>query len=159
MKIAKTLRQPRAHHYIPRCYLKGFCAETKKISRLWVYEKGKEPRKSTPLNEAHIRDYYAFEENGDVLFDFEKFLGEVEDSAAPILRKLEFSVFQIEDLRHEERRILSHFISMMFTRVPTCREFLKEMAARVMEKVAPAGKHKKEEFFAAALKDDPISRC
>jgi hypothetical protein len=65
-------KPPRKHHYIPRFYLAGFASPGPK-PRLWVYEKGRDPRKSTPKLEGCQRDFYTFEENGEKNFEFEQF--------------------------------------------------------------------------------------
>jgi hypothetical protein len=60
----------RKHHYIPRFYVAGFASVGPK-PRLWVYEKGRDPRKSTPKLEGCQRDFYTREENGEKHFAFE----------------------------------------------------------------------------------------
>jgi Protein of unknown function (DUF4238) len=64
------MNAPRAHHYLPVFYLKGFTSPY--AGRLSVYEKGKPLRKSTPVNEAHRRDLYSFEDEQGHHRDFEK---------------------------------------------------------------------------------------
>ena len=62
---------PRAHHYLPQFYLRGFSRE----DRLWVYDRYKnEYRNQTPKNIAVERDYYTVtDENGGKKTDIEKF--------------------------------------------------------------------------------------
>ena len=59
--IQEPPAEPKAQHYIPNFYLKGF---TDKAGTLWVYEKFNPMRASTPKKEAHRPDYYTHEENG-----------------------------------------------------------------------------------------------
>jgi hypothetical protein len=66
-------KPPRKHHYIPRFYLDGFASRQPK-PRLWVYEKGRDARKSTPKLEGCQRDFYTFEQNGEKDFEFEEWL-------------------------------------------------------------------------------------
>jgi hypothetical protein len=46
---------------------------------IWVYEKGKQIRSSTPTSEAHERDYYAIEGGEQLDYRFEFFLQKTED--------------------------------------------------------------------------------
>ena len=50
-------------HYVPRFYLEGFTnslEEERGRSVLWVYEKGREPRRSAPKNEAFEKYFYEY---------------------------------------------------------------------------------------------------
>lgn len=105
---------PRKHHYIPRFYLKGFTsAETK--PRLWVYEKGRDPRKSTPKLEGCQRDFYTLEENGGKNFEFEEWLANLESRVAPLIPDL---VKSKREPIENEKISLAVFMGTMFTRTP-----------------------------------------
>ena len=62
MSTAVDTSEPKAQHYIPTFYLKGF---TDRNRVLWVYEKFKPPRASKAKDEAHRPDYYTHSEQGE----------------------------------------------------------------------------------------------
>src|SRR5690349_313567 len=102
-------------HYIPKLYLKGF---TDKNGVLWVYEKFKPIRASTPRDEAHRPDYYTHSETGERDESVEGVLEKVESRVAPVLRKLANSQYV---LTPENASHLIAFVSFMFARVPSWR--------------------------------------
>lgn len=120
---------PRAHHYVPVFYLKGFIDpwifRRQKRIVLWVYERGREVRRSTPANEAHQKDFYVHE-----MGSIETGLGKIEGHVAPIfddvLEKRRF-------LTNQEKSEMAHFISLMFMRGPSGRGFVDELGARLMK--------------------------
>lgn len=107
-------KPPRKHHYIPRFYLAGFASEAPK-PLLWVYEKGRDPRKSTPNLEGCRRDFYASEQGGEKNFDFEEWLANLESRIAPLISDL---VKNKREPNKNEKICLSVFIGTMFTRTP-----------------------------------------
>lgn len=107
-------KPPRKHHYIPRFYLAGF-ASLRPKPRLWVYEKGRDPRKSTPKLEGCQRDFYTVEQNGEKNFEFEEWLGNLEARVAPLIPDL---VKNKREPNENERICLSVFMGTMFTRTP-----------------------------------------
>ena len=74
---------PRRHHFLPVSYLRNFCSDE---GDLYVYERGKLPRKSIPQKEAHIRDFYAYEGESGENFEVEKILSKYESEAAPVIQ-------------------------------------------------------------------------
>ncbi len=109
-----THKPPRKHHYIPRFYLAGFASQAPK-PRLWVYEKGRDPRKSTPKLEGCQRNFYASEQGGEKNFDFEEWLANLESRIAPLIPDL---VKNKREPNGNEKICLSVFIGTMFTRTP-----------------------------------------
>jgi hypothetical protein len=81
-------------------------------------------RKSKPKEEAHRPDYYTHADLGDRDEQAESILEEVESRAAPIIRKLANPQYELtqENLSH-----LIVFVSFMFARVPSWREYLNTM--------------------------------
>jgi uncharacterized protein DUF4238 len=112
-------------HYIPKFYLKGF---TDKKGVLWVCEKFKPIRPSKPKLEAHRADYYTHSEQGKRDETAENVLKEVESRVAPIIRKLANPQYV---LTPENAAHLITFVAFMFVRVPSWREALDKMSARV----------------------------
>lgn len=132
----------RAHHYVPKFYLKGF---TDKDGSVWVYEKGKPPRESSPKKEANREEYYTFDDRGYADSHIEVALSHAESIVAPIIRKLANPQFKITDAQRGE---LYAFVAMTFVRVPAWREFLDRRAAELMKKVTKDRAADKERFYA-----------
>jgi hypothetical protein len=116
------MKEPRLQHYIPRFYLSGFVdpeiltREGKEV--LWVYEKQKPIRCSSPKNEARQRDFYTATQNGSRNVDVEIWFGKLENQVAPIIARL------AKDGRHvteREREWLALFIGTMQGRTPAGR--------------------------------------
>lgn len=103
----------------------GFCDPTvlaqtgKRV--VWVYEKDRPPRPSTPHKEARERDFYAFERTGERNFQVEEWLSTVEQNVAPIIKRLK-NVRYV--LTAAEREWLAIFGGTMHTRTPAGREFI-----------------------------------
>lgn len=97
---------------------------------MWVYQKGCQPRSSTPRNEANYRDFYAFQKGKLLNYDFEKALSSFETDAATILTKLRANRFT---LSHDDRKIISFFVSLMFTRVPAFRKYIRNKYVDVLK--------------------------
>jgi Protein of unknown function (DUF4238) len=121
------MKKPRHHHYVPRFYLGGF-ADADILARdkkevIWVYEKGKDVRRSSPENEAKQRDYYAFVENDSRRVEVEEWFGGLEAIVAPIISNLAQNPRHITD---SERQILAVFIGTMQMRTPSGR-YLSDM--------------------------------
>jgi len=118
------MNTPRMQHYIPRFYLSGFADpdildfEGKEV--LWVYERGKQIRRSSPTNEARQRDYYSLVAEGSRNVEVETWLGNLENEVAPIIANL------VKDPRHVtelEKQLLALFIGTMQGRTPAGRWF------------------------------------
>jgi hypothetical protein len=103
---------PRAHHYLPQFYLRGFSRE----NRLWVYDRYKnEYRNQTPKNIAVERDYYTVtDEKGEKKTDIEKFFSVIEGKASPVIQNVNARNY----ISTMERDILSIFVSFLKVRVP-----------------------------------------
>ena len=116
------MSDPRLHHYIPRFYLKGF-ADPSILRRenkeaIWIYEKGKEPRRSAPEKEARERDFYSWTAGDTRNLDVENWFGNLENQVAPI-------IISLSESRREptarEKELLALFIGTMQQRTPAAR--------------------------------------
>lgn len=138
------MNEPRQQHYVPRFYLRGFAdphilkRENKEV--IWVYARGKHPRRSSPKNEAKQRDFYTSNQDGTRNIDAEIWFGKLEEQVAPIIARLQ------TDRRHvtePEREWLALFVGTMHTRTPAqrrlsetrtepfARQLMKEAAANI----------------------------
>jgi hypothetical protein len=113
-----TGSMPRAHHFLPRFYLRGFCDPDSKIEgRIWIYEKNRPPRPSRVEKAAVQRDLYSFVEkdSGELDARFEMWLAQRENLAAPIFPRLDDFAFVLTEA---ERINLLWFVALLFHRVP-----------------------------------------
>jgi hypothetical protein len=115
----------KAHHYIPKFYLKGF---TGGDGKLWVYEKFQPMRESKPKFEAHRPDYYSHSEAGDRDETAEDMLKVIESNAAPVIRKLANPQYALTPVTAGH---LLMFVGFMFVRVPSWREYLDELTVQM----------------------------
>lgn len=135
----------KAQHYIPRFYLKGF---TDKQGTLWVCEKFKPIRASKPKEEAHRPDYYTHSERGHRDETAEDALETIESKAAPIVRKLANPQYV---LMPENAAHVIMFVAFMFARVPSWRENLDDLAARLAMKRLQEAASDRERFHQTCI--------
>ena len=131
--LTRKSNEPRRHHFLPASYLRNFCSEK---GCLYVYERSKRPRQSTPKSEACIRDLYAYEDDNGKNFEIEQILGKYESAAAPIIKgMMERETKQRRLLNSKEIEILEHFAALTFERVPAGRRLDEEYIAPAVKKL------------------------
>jgi hypothetical protein len=138
--MTPSISGPKAQHYIPKFYLKGF---TDKQHVLWVYEQFKPLRDSTPKKEAHRPDYYTHAEDGQRDESAENALQGAERQVAPIIRKLANPLYV---LTQENAYHLTIFVALMFSRVPSWRDYLNTLAGKVIKEKLVKLASDKEQF-------------
>lgn len=114
----------KGHHYLPKCYLKGFCDNKKK---LWVYEKDtvKEPYTSTPDKVAKCNNLYMLYDSKDPI-ELEDFLAnKIEGPAAMVLSELREKRFP--DI--EQKYKLALFIAILMVRTPRYISYLDKISS------------------------------
>lgn len=136
----KNASVPRAHHFLPRCYLRGFCDSDSKFgSRIWIYEKNCSPRPSRVEKAAVQRDLYSVvdEDSGKLDARFEMWLAQLENLVAPIFPRLDDFAFA---LTNAERINLLWFVALLFNRVPDAfrvgREIIDPALTRLIMEAA-----------------------
>jgi len=114
------------HHYLPMCYLKGFCRE----GGVCVYDKKKqEYRRQQPINTALVSKLYTFvDAQGEENTEFEQILSGIEGKVTPILRKLENQ----EEIVLDEKEMVALFVGLLASRVPAFRKNQSEFNDRVI---------------------------
>ncbi|KVD49043.1 hypothetical protein WS61_05555 [Burkholderia sp. ABCPW 11] len=119
------MNQPRRHHFVPRFYLDGFCADD--TQRLAVYDRVRNVyRAQRPSEVAHRRDYYAYEdEQGNRVFDIEAALGEVETAASHSIRRVDNG----DELGDGDRMTLAAYVAFQYTRTPAYVAWLEAFRA------------------------------
>lgn len=138
------MAEPRKHHYVPRFYLANFSTVERKKQRIWVYEKGREPRKSTPGLEGCRKDFYAFEENGQKNTEVETWFSNLEGAVAPLIADL---VRTKREPTPKERLRLSVFMGTLYTRTPIGRQLDERLFAPAVTTRIKNAANDPEEFY------------
>jgi Protein of unknown function (DUF4238) len=121
------MTEARAHHFLPIFYLKGFTDPPNSDGGiLWVYSKDKPPRKSKPVEEAHQRDLYAFEDADGNRANIEEGLSKIESAMAPIFRRVTDDLYEVPQ---EDATEIAAFITVMWARGPSTKQYLDVVAA------------------------------
>lgn len=131
VKSNSVAAPPLKHHYVPQFYQRGFVNESG--NRIWVYEKGREPRSCSPRKTGMKIALYGFT-NSRGEFDtetVEKELAKVDDDGAKVIQKLERG----SPIKDQERLRLCRFVSVMWRRTPKHKEQVEKVAAELMPKV------------------------
>ena len=134
--MLKSVSDPVRQHYLPVSYLKGFCDphELRRLKKhiLYVYEKGREIRASTPEAEAYQKHLYTIPLPVDDRFEVEKYLSQVEGDAAPIILKAQSKEYQFSPA---DKNVLSKYIALMFTRTPALMEYERKHSGPAAEAI------------------------
>lgn len=121
---------PKKQHYIPHFYLKGFCRDKK----LWVYDREegsyKERNPKTVATENHF--YTVEDDEGKKRADVEEVLGRVENTVAPIIRKIDAGSYA---LSAEEKIHLAQFVALLKFRVLMFEGWFSDFADTVAKKI------------------------
>jgi len=148
------MAQPRKHHYVPRFYLANFSSLERKKQRIWVYEKGRKPRKSTPSLEGCRKDFYAFEENGQKNTEVETWFSNLEGAVAPLIADL---VSTKREPTPNERLRLSIFMGTLYTRTPLGRQLDEDIFAPAVAKQIKSVAHDAEAYYKLYAEFNPQS--
>lgn len=111
------------HHYLPECYLKGFCDD----GMIWVYNREiNQYKPQTPHDTAVEGQRYSFIDiDGKNNRSIENnLLAKIDDWYIPLISKIDKS----EGLTDEDKDKLSLFVSYMWFRVPDCQKQFNELA-------------------------------
>jgi hypothetical protein len=140
MASATGNTEAKAQHYIPHFYLKGF---TDRSGKLWVYERFKPLRASTPKDEAHKPDYYTHSEKGYRDETAETTLEAIESQAARPVCKLANPQFTPSS---EQMGYVYLFVALMFARVPSWRENLDKILGKLIREFELRNATDREKF-------------
>ena len=118
--------EPRAHHFVPQCWLAGFTETGQKADRLWVTDLKKQKQwASSPRNAGYRRDFYRVSNPKLDPITFENTFSKIETVVAPILKSL------YEKPRHpsdDDLEVLLFFAAFQFVRVPAFRPWVLKRA-------------------------------
>ncbi len=122
---------PRRHHFLPVCYLKGFTQENTEDGRLHGFNlQSGEQFASTPKNVGHKRDLYKLNvSEGDDAFFIERVISEKLEG--PFARLLESMASRraLPSTPHEWN-ILLYFIAFQAVRVPAALDAAKMLSSQ-----------------------------
>lgn len=120
------------HHYIPKCYLKGFTNGGENTSQYWaVPTNNNEPFTTNPNDSCSKRDYYTVDlDNALVVEDF--YAETIEPKISKAIRHIaaHLSLPPKEEMRH-----LILLLATLYLRIPSFRESL-EMPMRRTKEIA-----------------------
>jgi hypothetical protein len=145
--------EPRAHHYVPQCWLAGFTEQGEKDSELWVTDlKRQKQWKSNPVNAGHRRDFYRISDPNLDPVMVEKTLSKIEDSIAPLLKSLDR---ERREPTKDEMEALVSFMAVQWARVPAFRPTVLAITDSFLRSEFSTAL-KTRESWAAALKEAGI---
>ncbi len=115
------------HHFVPKFYLRHFAA-LEPQETIWTFDTEKdEARGSTVDATAYEKYLYSVKlEDGSRRDDLEDFIADIEDKAAPLLKKL----INRETLLDQERMDFASFIAIMYVRTDAFRHQYAEYMMR-----------------------------
>jgi Protein of unknown function (DUF4238) len=119
---------PAKHHYIPKFYQRGFIND--KSNQIWVYEKGRQPRRLAIRKAGMKIAFYGFtKRHGELDIEtVERELSRVDDYGAKVIQRIE----KRHPLDDKQRRRLCRFVSVMWRRTPKHMEQANKMAKEMM---------------------------
>ncbi|MHB1004928.1 MAG: DUF4238 domain-containing protein [Chloroflexota bacterium] len=120
-------------HYVPRTYLRPFCGTDGNIRVVELQGIGREYR--TSVDNVAVETKYNNLETDIGHVSTESWLSEVEDLAAPVLRRLIDEPNNIVGLSDEEEIHLARFIAALRFRVPQFRNWSKQLRADILGQV------------------------
>jgi hypothetical protein len=126
-------KEPRRHHYVPRCWLAGFTDTGEQDGKLFVTDlKRRNQWGATPGTAGFIRDFYRLEDEriSDPVM-VEKAFSAVEGDAAPILRAIDREMRS--PLVEEVERLL-YFMAIQWSRTPAFRPMVLGFFEKLTDK-------------------------
>lgn len=124
---------PRKHHFVPRGYLAGFCAEGAERFALFDRARVAYRDRQQPAEVANIKDYYAYDMGGgQVHFNVEVALSKLESDALPVIKKIDAG----DELTAEERYVLSLYSAFQHTRTPVFQHTVEGISTHIVKRIA-----------------------
>ena len=122
MDTANKRNVPRAHHFVPQCWLAGFTETGEKDGRLWVTDlKRHDQWQSTPAKAGYRRVFNRISISGVDPPYRQTFFSDVENETAPILK-----ILDKRQPTSEEQSTLLSFMALQSVRVPFFRKTVRE---------------------------------
>jgi hypothetical protein len=145
--------EPRAHHFVPQCWLAGFTDTGQKDGQIWVTDLARKKQwRTSPANAGHHRDFYRISDPKLDPVVVEKTLSRIENAVAPLLKTLGQGQ---REPTEDELEVLVWFMAIQWVRVPAFRPTLLAIADSLHRSQLSIAL-KSRESWAAALKDAGI---
>jgi hypothetical protein len=139
------------HHYVPRLYLANFVTD----GRIAVYDLEDNRRFVTsPGNAAVESGFYDLQMAGRTVSTEDWLSSNIENPAAPILRRLTSSTEAMLSLSDEEENKLARYIGAQMFRVPSFRDSHNATIRHLVEQIKPMGRA----FLENTLPPDKVER-
>lgn len=122
----------RNHHYISKCYLKGFVKDPDKPQLYVIDTRKSEPYKTSTDNIGSRRDFHRIEINGLAPDALESALAGFEGELGPALRRIE-SARSLDDFN--DRILLLNLICMIHIKNPQMRKIHHDFEEDIMRKI------------------------
>jgi hypothetical protein len=123
----------RRHHYVPRCYLKGFSVPRKGKPQVHVFDKVLRKAFATAIdNVALERDFNTVKVDGLEPDAFEKAMASFEGELASSLERI-IAAQSLENM--DDRATLLNFITFLALRNPRQREMMRDFHERVAKRI------------------------
>jgi hypothetical protein len=123
----------RRHHYVPRCYLKGFSVPRKGKPQVQVFDKVLRKAFATAIdNVALERDFNTVKVDGLEPDAFEKAMASFEGELASSLERI-IAAQSLENM--DDRATLLNFITFLALRNPRQREMMRDFHERVAKQI------------------------
>ena len=124
---------PIRSHKVPKAYLKRFATEPdrrKRYGKIWVYERGRDPRIGTPHSEAAERGFFVARNEAGKLDDepLESWAQKIEDRALEALTYASSAVFV---WTRENRQQMAEYWALMFLRSTSFYDFHKGQSEEI----------------------------
>jgi hypothetical protein len=146
---AKTGAEPRAHHFVPQCWLAGFTETGQKDGQLWVTDLARAKQWQTnPAKAGHRRDFYRVSDPELDPVVVEKALSKIEDAIAPLLRSLDQ---ERREPTHDELEFLIWFMAIQWVRVPAFRPTVLAITDSFLRSQLSAALKSRESWAAALM--------
>lgn len=135
---------PRHHHYIPKCYLRGFLTENKENEKITVIDlKQKKSFETNIRNIGGKRDFNKAKIDGKESTEFETILSKIEDIIASGLKQIEID----RNLSNEESNSkIFNLIALLAARNPDSRSNLIDFQKQIFRRFSNIMISKKEIF-------------
>ncbi|MDW6094024.1 DUF4238 domain-containing protein [Vibrio rhizosphaerae] len=122
------MSEPRIHHYLSQCYLKGFTKDSNKKSKLTVIDlKSKKHFETVPRNVGGVRDFNRLDIPDGDPNHIEKELSKFENVLAKSLEQLELT----KDFSGETRDNILYFMALINIREPMARKFSSNSLSKI----------------------------
>ena len=124
-EVSMQSGNPKAHHYVQRAYLEGFCDPELSVQagrpRLRVYSPNRPMRTQSPRECAVENYFYCFGQNGERNFEVEKVLAEMEAASEQVLNAARSGRLPRNPT---DRLTLAGYIALSIVRTPTAKRIV-----------------------------------